>query len=76
MRETVHELKYIIFNELVKGQDFKLCKQGCRMISITRIRYNPDGFFLLNTEFVKTGTVCTAIDIYTVYKVRMNHGTI
>jgi hypothetical protein len=63
----MHEFQYMQFNKMVKGKNGQLCKQWRRMFSKTRITDNSDSLFLFYPQFIKTCSVCTAVDISTVY---------
>ncbi len=76
MEETMHEFQYMQFNKMVKWKNGQLCKQWRRMLSKTRITYNSDSLFLFYPQFIKTCCVCTAVDINTVYYMRMHHGKV
>ena len=76
MEETMHEFQYMQFNKMVKGKNRQLCKQWRRMLSKARITYDSNSLFLFYPQLIKTSSVCTAVDIDTVYYMRMHHSKV
>ncbi len=62
----VHEFQPSIFNHFIQGKNITLLEKWLSMVSIAGKGYNSYSFFLLNSQLLEVGGICTAINVDTI----------
>jgi hypothetical protein len=69
----VHEFQPSIFEHFIYWKNITLLEKWLSMVSIASKGYNSYSFFLLNSQLLEIGGICTAIDVNTIRKMGMDH---